>query len=283
MKTGCTFRLDDITPGMHNENFNRIKAIFEKNNIYPLIGVVPDNKDDHLNLEPVDEKKEEDFWKEVCALQERGWMVAQHGYCHVYETEDGGLLQANPFSEFAGLPYEIQFAKLKKGKYLLQQHGIKTNIFMAPGHTFDECTLKALKDNQFEYITDGYWNAPYERKGLTFIPCTLSGPGNFTGIDTVCIHLNNYEEADFERLENFIQENRESLYSFSEMINTVPVVPYSEGIERAERKFIADKERKNKLAKNDKMQWYLQKTYHSNKWLKMIKRIICLPMLLFKK
>ena len=55
-KTKCMIRLDDITPDMNWEGFYRAKEIFDRYQICPLIGVVPDNNDETLHKE---ERKEE--------------------------------------------------------------------------------------------------------------------------------------------------------------------------------------------------------------------------------
>ena len=46
-------RLDDITPDMDYEKFNRMKQILDTYQIKPLIGVVPFNKDSNLKKNPV--------------------------------------------------------------------------------------------------------------------------------------------------------------------------------------------------------------------------------------
>ena len=68
-------RMDDITPDMNWDNFLALKALFDRYHICPLIGVVPDNRDDGLRImEP-----REDFWEYLKELQGEGWMIAQHG------------------------------------------------------------------------------------------------------------------------------------------------------------------------------------------------------------
>ena len=60
-----TVRLDDITPDMDWDKFERFKKVLDEHDIKPLIGVVPDNKDEKLSCGPV----HEDFWtyvKEGC-------------------------------------------------------------------------------------------------------------------------------------------------------------------------------------------------------------------------
>ena len=48
-----------------------------------------------------------------------------------------------------------QKEKLLLGKAALENEGIYTDTFMAPGHSYDRNTLKALKTIGFEYVTDG--------------------------------------------------------------------------------------------------------------------------------
>ena len=49
--TYYTFRLDDITDTMNWTNFLRLKAIFDKHGVKPLIGLVPDCKDPKLIID----------------------------------------------------------------------------------------------------------------------------------------------------------------------------------------------------------------------------------------
>ena len=114
-----TVRLDDITPDMDWNRFYRVKAIFDKYKVKPLIGVVPDNQDDGLKCGEF----HEDFWEYVVSLEKSGWTIAQHGYRHIYETKNSGLLGIKKASEFAGLPYEVQYEKLRCGREILQKHG----------------------------------------------------------------------------------------------------------------------------------------------------------------
>ena len=41
-------RLDDITPDMDWQRFFRFKALLDQYQVKPLIGVVPDNRDENL-------------------------------------------------------------------------------------------------------------------------------------------------------------------------------------------------------------------------------------------
>jgi hypothetical protein len=45
------FRLDDICPKMNHAKFNQFKDLFMKYNVHPIIGVVPECRDDLLNID----------------------------------------------------------------------------------------------------------------------------------------------------------------------------------------------------------------------------------------
>ena len=136
-------RLDDITSDMDYEKFYKMKQILDTYQIKPLIGVVPFNEDKNLMQGP----EHEDFPGFLQGLLIEGWSIALHGYEHLYSTDKGGLFPLNHFSEFADLPLEKQNAMIAIGKEQLVNWGIETDIFMAPAHSFDRNTLKALKKN----------------------------------------------------------------------------------------------------------------------------------------
>ena len=277
MEKMLLFRLDDITPGLNRNNLKRFEEVFDTYGIKPMLGIVPCNEDTHLIVEEADE----DFWNDMVRLKNKGWTIAQHGYSHVYSNECSGILKANPFSEFAGVPYEEQVSMISKGKEILEKHGLKPEFFMAPGHTFDENTLKALVACGIFRITDGYTDRPYIRDGVTFYPCTLSDVKVPRGLDTVCIHLNNWSDPDFEKLEAFIKENNKICADF-EIVKDIKAVDYDEQVESAEERYRKRKTRRQKAAESDRMQRYLQRSYSDNKIIKIIKRGLFLPMLLRK-
>lgn len=209
-------RLDDITPDMDWEKFERLAALLEQYQIHPIIGVVPDNRDETLHIQ----EARADFWERMRSLQESGWVIAQHGFTHVYVNKKSGLLGINPFSEFAGLPYREQYEKLKRGQDILKEQQINAAMFMAPGHTFDRQTLKALKTLGFVSVTDGYCSRPYRRGGLLFLPCTLSEPRLPEGFDTLCLHSNNMEQAQFDALADFIGRHRSVIRNADDFYKT---------------------------------------------------------------
>lgn len=191
-----TIRMDDITPGMKREAFQRFRALLDKYDIRPLIGVVPACRDASLAYE----ENDPDFWETVKSLQKIGWTVAMHGLYHLYTTDRGGLFPLNKSSEFAGLPFEKQRQMIAEGKRILSEHGITTDIFMAPSHSYDKETLRALRAEGFRYVTDGFGDDPYEREGLVFLPIAVRKDDALAsdrdGITTFVVHTNTMSENE---------------------------------------------------------------------------------------
>lgn len=275
--SSMAFRLDDITPDMDWDRFYRVKAIFDKYHVEPLLGVVPDNRDPELKKGSY----REDFWDVVLALKKNGWVISQHGYMHIYETSDSGLLGLKKASEFAGLPFKVQMDKILKGQTVLKSHGISTDIFMAPGHTFDRKTIKALRKSGFKYASDGYTDIPCKRGGIVFIPCRRSSPGLSTGMDTICIHCNDMEEADYRELERFLETNRSKVIPFSEIVNQLWYPRRSPVLALGERLNLLREGAKRRLGKNRKIKNFIQKTYDPDGRKKIRNRIKGLPALIF--
>lgn len=213
-----TIRIDDITPDMDFEKFERFKAILDKHDIKPLIGVVPDNKDKKL-------KKSEpraDFWQYIADLQKSGWVVAMHGYNHVYITRKPGMFPIGDKSEFAGLSYNRQDEMIREGKRILRANGIITDFFMAPSHSYDRSTLKALRVNGFNKVTDGYGDGPYELDGITFYPIAVSKAGAISskdeGIVSFVYHTATMNNRDFDTFEKLF--DRADVVSFDEFLKS---------------------------------------------------------------
>jgi len=199
-------RMDDVTPDMDMEKFERFVRILDENNVTALLGIVPDNRDEKLMLSvPC-----KDFYIKIKELVGRGYGVSMHGFRHVYTTKSGGLLPLNHQSEFAGLSFDEQNDMIRTGKNILKKEGIDTDFFMAPSHTYDKNTLKALKENGFERITDGFGRYPYVRCGIKFYPISFLKKralnSNKDGITTLVVHANTLNEKDFSFYEKIIKE-----------------------------------------------------------------------------
>lgn len=198
-------RLDDITPAMDWDKFQAFATLLDEFGIKPLIGVVPDNRDENLNRGAA----REDFWEYVKKRQEEGWVVAQHGWQHVYTQSKGGVFPLNDFSEFAGVPYEEQLTMLERGKAILAEHGIVTDLFMAPAHSYDRNTLRALRQTGFRGLTDGFGKGPYQWCGLTFYPISFRLENSLRkekGITTMVVHTNTVSAQDIEKYRKILKE-----------------------------------------------------------------------------
>lgn len=215
MKT--TIRLDDITPDMNYENFNRIKDILDDAGINPLIGVVPYSRDEKLRIE----KPHEDFGDLLKKLENAGWIIALHGYNHLYTSKDKGIFPINNFSEFAGVDYDKQYMMINEGLSQLREWGVNPVMFMAPGHTFDKNTLKALKANNITKITDGFGEGPYIREDVTFYPISKKRSeciSDKEGYSTYVLHTNTMSDEGIEAFRKMLNDNRDKFISYDEYL-----------------------------------------------------------------
>lgn len=223
MSRKIAVRMDDITPDMDQEKFDFFLKLFEEAGIMPLLGIVPENRDLKLQCET----PRSDFYEMMKSLEKKGCCFAMHGCYHLYTTKKGGLFPLNNFSEFAGHSYEKQKELLLLGREKLKSHGIDTDIFMAPGHSYDRNTLRALRDTGFTKITDGFGKAPYiDRGGMVFYPISFQLSRSFKqkdGVTTLVLHANTMTEADRERYSRIFKEHGKDMISYSEYLKMEPV------------------------------------------------------------
>lgn len=206
------FRLDDISSEMDFEKFEKLINLFNQFKIKPLLAVIPDNQDKTLKRDKLNPY----FWQQIKELINEGFKIGMHGYQHKYVNKNGGLLNISQRSEFAGLPYEVQLKKIKKGKEILEKNGIKTETFIAPSHSFDKNTIMALKETGFKYISDGISLWPFEKDGIIWFPQVAWKPKEFPlGIITFCLHPNSFFDKDFQRIEEFIRKENKNIVTFS--------------------------------------------------------------------
>ena len=218
-------RLDDITECMDWPKFLRFKGLLDYYGIKPLLGVIPNCMDE--GIKGSSEGAPEDFWGYIRELQKDGYSIAMHGVDHVYTTDKGGMFPLNRFSEFAGLPYEEQLEMLSYGVDIFNEHDIRTDMFMAPAHSFDASTLKALHSLGFKAVTDGFGNRPYTYAGLTFYPISYRQSDSLRsdrdGYTTFTVHTNTLSDTDFDRYEGYFKEYGTRFISYSEYLSAEPV------------------------------------------------------------
>jgi len=189
-------RFDDICPTMNWATWDEIEAMLVAAAVQPILAVIPDNRDPKLmGFAPSPA-----FWDRARAWQARGWAIALHGYQHLYVNSEPGLLRLNRQSEFAGLAYEAQLEKLRKGLAIFQREGIQAQAWVAPAHSFDWNTVAALKSLGILTISDGMALRPYrDPGGSCWVPQQFANmrpmPG---GVWTFCYHPEVMTSADLE-------------------------------------------------------------------------------------
>ncbi len=207
-------RLDDACPTFTLAKWKRFFDLFEKYEIKPLIAIIPANRDPSLIVE---KRSCEEFWEMTREWERKGYMLALHGYDHLYINNDAGILGYTRHSEFCTLSLEKQKEKIKKGCEIFIANGLhKPKLFIAPSHSIDMNTLRALKANGIKIISDGRYTHPYSKYGLTWIPCQLSFPKQKkSGLWTICYHPETCSEEGFALLRSFVKNNSEK-FKYSE-------------------------------------------------------------------
>lgn len=208
------FRLDDIAPNMEWVNYERVVDLFCSHEVYPLLGVIPDNHDPELLAYP---DCMGSFWEEMRARRDEGWEIAQHGYRHQLDSPSGGVLRLHTSGEFAGHPEVVQLQRMRRGAEILEGEGLSSRIFMPPAHSFDEVTLACMRTLGFTMLTDGHFLFPYWERGILHVPQLFAHPRAAPfGVYTFCLHLNELTNEDFTRLDRFLEEHKEDVISFAE-------------------------------------------------------------------
>jgi predicted deacetylase len=209
-------RFDDITPEMSWSKFLPLKGLIEDYNIKSILGVVPRSLDPKLSVEP----RKSNFFCLIRGWADYGDAIAQHGTNHVYCTKKSGILGINNRSEFSGLAYSAQFEKINKGKLILENENVWQPWFMAPAHSFDKNTIKALLDLDFRAITDGYGFSPYKCNSILFVPQMSSSPIRIgPGVSTICLHINSMSADNILEIKNFIIKNHDKFIDFKEVVD----------------------------------------------------------------
>lgn len=208
-------RFDDLCESMDWTAWDRVESILQQAGACPLLAVVPDNRDPSLAVNPPNPE----FWSRVRQWQARGWTIAMHGYHHEYVSRNPGLLGLNLFSEFAGLSYDVQLQKLEGSLAAFRSRGVHPELWIAPGHSFDCNTIRALAKVGIRAISDGYALWPYrDTDGTFWLPQQLwrfrSLPA---GVWTVCLHINGWTEAQTASLEQSLAQFRHQIVDFKSM------------------------------------------------------------------
>ena len=163
-------RLDDACPTMCKKKWKRIEKILLKYDIKPLVAVIPNNKDKSLDFN----KEDKNFWNKVNYWKKNNWEIGIHGYSHVTNSNNSGLLGLNKKSEFSNLSFKIQKNLILKSFNFLKKKKIDLDYWVAPFHSFDENTIEAIKKlNSNIIISDGFSYRPFSYLGLKWVPQQL--------------------------------------------------------------------------------------------------------------
>lgn len=212
--------------------WHRIETVLRERSIRPIMAVVPDNQDKRLACEEANP----DFWNHVREWQQMGWTIALHGYQHVYATGNAGMLGITAQSEFAGLPRDVQEAKLRAGLAVFRAEGISTDTWVAPSHSFDSATLDLLVQMEFRIISDGFATRHFvDDRGLVWIPCQQWDRfgDESKGVYTVCYHHNSWTQERFAAFCRDIEEHGSQVIGVAELLDNAEVLPlgYAERLE----------------------------------------------------
>lgn len=201
------WRMDDVSPGMDWARFWSFVNLFRQYRVVPLLGVVPDNRDPDLSRSRDDPR----LWERLRQLHVEGAVdVAQHGYQHLALSRASGAVTRR--TEFAGLPYPEQLQKIRLGQEKLRENGIRTDIWMAPFHSFDDVTLQALVDSGFRCVSDGRGLYPFKRRGLVFVPQQLWRPRRMPfGVFTICLHTSDGDDQVYGSVQAFLRSGTRSI------------------------------------------------------------------------
>ena len=209
-------RFDDINSKMDWEIFFIIKKKLEKYKIKSILGVVPNCKDKNLTVC----KAYKNYYDYLRYCKTYGDAICQHGYEHNYDSRLRGKYGSTNNSEFAGNSFQNQFIKLKKGKEILEREFIWQPVFMAPSHSFDFNTIKALKKLYFDTVLDGFSLFPFKDNGIKFIPQIASKPLPFfvPGLSQLCVHVNTINKYELNKLLDFIDKNHSKFIDLKDIL-----------------------------------------------------------------
>ena len=216
--TGLLIRMDDIAEHMNWKFMDKCELLFDKFNIKPLLGVIPENKDPEFKKYP----KNSDFWNRVNNWNEKGWEISMHGYSHLYEqqTKKNDIFNYGGGSEFYGLDYKKQLTKIRLGIEKFKEKNIFIRSFFAPNHTYDLNTLKALKESGIKIVIDGYGLFPFHKFGLLFIPQLFYKEILLPfGIQSTQMHINYWDNKYLQNFENFINKNHNKIVDLNYILN----------------------------------------------------------------
>lgn len=226
MKRGAQYllRFDDLCPTMSRTGWRRFVPLIQEFHLRPILAVVPENCDPALEVEDPDAA----FWPQMRAMESAGAAIGLHGYRHLCESYGRGMIPLYTASEFAGVAFEDQRARIHSGLRILRGHGLQPRIWVAPRHGFDSETLRALREEGIKVLSDGFARVPFLRDGLLWIPQQLWAPvEKNAGMWTICVHANTAPEDLVEQLRRFLGRHAAEFTSIDRVMAEFPHEPLS--------------------------------------------------------
>lgn len=168
------FRYDDFSTISNTELESRLFEEMAIHGASLIVGVVPDIADkihdySTQKLYPLNKEKAAMLRK---AIDEGIVVVAQHGYSHK-DNQQEVKIKDRSFSEFDGVPFNIQLDRIGKGKnYLEKIIGRSVAWFVPPWNSYDYNTLAVLEYLGFRFISAGKIGKIKNPTSLGFLPFT---------------------------------------------------------------------------------------------------------------
>tara|TARA_Y100001970_G_scaffold189806_1_gene230724 strand:- start:1845 stop:2633 length:789 start_codon:yes stop_codon:yes gene_type:complete len=219
--TGILIRIDDVCENMDWELMKKLENLFDQYSIKPVLGVIPNNKDQEF----LEFTRNDNFWSEVRKWQDKGWEIVQHGYTHIYDklcVKKSDYFNYGGGSEFFGHPLDTQQSRIKKGLEKFKEERINVRAFFAPNQTYDKNTFIALKNCGITEVIDGYGLMPYTENKIKFIPQLFDKVILLPfGIQSTKLHLHSWKEEDFKSFERFVKKNSNKIITYDEALKKV--------------------------------------------------------------
>ncbi len=219
--TGILIRIDDVCENMDWKLMKKLEVLFDTHSIKPVLGVIPNNKDEGFLSFP----RNDNFWDQVRKWQGKGWEIVQHGNTHIYDKlckKKSDYFNYGGGSEFFGHPLEVQQKRIKNGLDKFKKEKINIRSFFAPNQTYDENTFTALKNCGIREVIDGYGLMPYTEKNIKFIPQLFEKVILLPfGIQSTKLHLHTWKEIDYDIFEKFIETNSNKIISYDQAISKI--------------------------------------------------------------
>ena len=163
------FRNDDIQPYYRAEAMRAVDRVFVEAGVPVTLGVIPATGD-----EPLDpDGRLCGYLRGLASTHPGTFELAVHGYSHDRETGFHGG------SEFGGLPAAEQRRRVDRATAIFEDCVRQSpRTFIPPMDTYDDATVAALADQEYEVVSGGGWFTRefygeaglFRRGGLLHVP-----------------------------------------------------------------------------------------------------------------